>query len=264
MRQISPTDSTALRFPITGSPAAPSSTSTRRGVLIARSRSVLIPQSAIRNPKSAIESRFIVDQRVAAFRKTGPWLDLDDVMQHGAFEPERDLLDGAPQGAPLAGPRGGTRVPGEELQLVGARGEGGELDDEPLHGARGRRLRQARLERRGDVVAVRGGVLERGRGEPRGGALELGPRAHRLHAPPRAARMPQRALDQPLEREHEHLPVRHRREEGEGGADRLGERAADDRVRGRARREPPPAATGAPELRYDRLLGQRGELPQRP
>src|SRR5207247_7114201 len=27
--------------------------------------------------------------------------------------------------------------------------------------------------------------------------------------------------------------------------------------------EPPPAATGAPELRYDRLLGQRGELPQR-
>src|SRR5256712_5388994 len=87
--------------------------------------------SAFRTPHSALG--FIVDQRVAAFRKTGPWLDLDDVMQHGAFEPERDLLDGAPQGAPLAGPRGGARVPGEELQLGGARGEGGELDDEPLH-----------------------------------------------------------------------------------------------------------------------------------
>ena len=92
-------------------------------------------------------------------------------MQHGAFEPERDLLDGAPQGAPLAGPRGGTRVPGEELQLGGARGEGGELDDELLDGARGRRLREPRLERCGDVVAVSGGILERGCGEPRGGVV---------------------------------------------------------------------------------------------
>src|SRR3989442_6531719 len=149
-----------------------------------------------------------------------------------------------------------------ELRLC-AGGEGGELDDEPLHGTRGRRLRQARLERRGDVVAVRGGVLERGLGEPRGGALELGPRAHRLHAPPRAAPMPPRALDPPLEREHEHLPVRHRREEGQGDADRLREPPADDRLRGRPRPEPPPAATGAPELRYDRLLRQRGDLPQR-
>src|SRR2546428_13635328 len=147
MRQISPTDSTARRSTITGSPAAPSSTSTRRGVLIVRSRSLFIPQSAI-------ESRFIVDQRVAAFRKAGPWLDLDDVIQHGALEPERDLLDGAPQGAPSGGPRGGARVAGEELQLDGARGGGGGLDDEPLDGGRGRRPRPARLERRGGGGAV--------------------------------------------------------------------------------------------------------------
>src|SRR3989442_3314398 len=78
---------------------------------------------AIRNPKSAIASRFIVDQRVAAFRKAGPWLDLDDMKQHGALEPKRDLLDGAPQGAPSGGPRGGARVAGEQLQLDGAQGE---------------------------------------------------------------------------------------------------------------------------------------------
>src|SRR2546428_8659561 len=152
MRQISPSASTHFPFPatvresfrvsrftFTGIPSASSSTSTRCGTLRARSLSALfrVPRSDFR-----ILLRFIVDQRVAAFRKAGPWLDLDDVMQHGALEPERDLLDGAPQGAPSAGPRGGARVPGEELQLGGARGEGGELDDQPLDGACGRRPRQ--------------------------------------------------------------------------------------------------------------------------
>src|SRR5205807_895657 len=85
------------------------------------------------NPKSAISSRLIIDQRIPPLREPRPWLHLDDVVEQRALESELDLLQGGAEGAPPAGPRGGARVAGEELQLGGARREAGEFDGEPLH-----------------------------------------------------------------------------------------------------------------------------------
>src|SRR5438094_407497 len=167
--------------------------------------------SAFRTPHSALG--FIVDQRVAAFGDARPWLDGDDVVQHRALEPELDLVDGGAERAASAGPGGGARVAREELQLGGARREPGALDGEPLHGPGGGRLLEARLERRGDAIPVRRRVLERRLGEPRRAVLELGARTYHLYPPAGAARVPERALDQLLQRVREQFPLGNRRAE---------------------------------------------------
>src|SRR5436309_15913004 len=131
MRQTSPIASTERRIPLTascipiGNPSESSSTSTRYGTLRARSLSDLfsVPRSDFR-----ICSRFKVDQRVASFGEARPRLHLDHVIQVRAIEPELDFLGGAREGAPPPGPRGGARVPREQLQLRGARRERRELD----------------------------------------------------------------------------------------------------------------------------------------
>src|SRR6266516_8079454 len=203
MRQTSPTASTARRIshpasriPI-GSPLASSSTSTRCGTLSARSLSALfrVPRSDFR-----VCSRLIVDQCVAAFGESGPRLHLDDVVQERALEPELDLLDGGAEGAPPPCPRGGGLIAREELQLRGAGHESRELDGESLHRASGRRLLEPRLERSGEAHPVGGRVLEGRLDQPRRAVLELRPCAHHLHPPPDAARMFERALEQPAER----------------------------------------------------------------
>src|SRR5882724_1157947 len=140
MRQTSPTASTdrhvsypESRIPI-GCLFASSSTSTRCGALSARSLSVLfrVPPSEFR-----VRSRFIVDQRVPPLGEARPWLHLDDVIQHRSSDPERDLPRGALERAPPPGTSRGARIAREQLQLRGAGGEGGELDDESLHRSSG-------------------------------------------------------------------------------------------------------------------------------
>src|SRR5256885_1416962 len=177
IRQISPTSSTtrishpASRIP-TGSPLASSSTSTRCGSLIALSRSVF----TFRTPHSALG--FKVDQRVPPLGEAGPGLHLDDVIQHRPSDPERDLPGGALERAPPPGTSRGTRITREQLQLRGARSEGGELDDESLHPSGGRRPLELRLERCRDVLPRRGRIFE-GRGdEPGGSVLETRSEEH--------------------------------------------------------------------------------------
>src|SRR6266436_117856 len=73
MRQFSPKDSTRFSFPASrfttlGLRCSSSSTCTRWGALRARSLSAPLG--------------FIVDQRVAPLGEAGPWLHLDDVIQH--------------------------------------------------------------------------------------------------------------------------------------------------------------------------------------
>src|SRR6267154_2579141 len=65
--------------------------------------------SAFRNPKSAIESRFIVDQRVPPLGEAGPWLHLNDVIQHRSFDPESDLPGRVLERAAPSGARRGVR-----------------------------------------------------------------------------------------------------------------------------------------------------------
>src|SRR6266571_1593578 len=108
MRHISPTASTRFPFPdsrftINGIPFASTSTSTRWGVLIVRSRSVF-------NPQSAIDSWLIVNQRIPPLREPRPWLHLDDVIEQRSLEPELDLPGGGAERATPVGTRGGARV----------------------------------------------------------------------------------------------------------------------------------------------------------
>src|SRR3989441_3481074 len=186
IRHISPIDSIRLplpasRFTTTGTPRSSRVTSTRCCTLRARSLSALfrVPRSDFR-----VCSRFKVDQRVASFGEARPRLHLDHVIQVRALEPELDFLGGAREGAPPPGPRGGARVPREQLQLRGARRERRELDGEPLHRADGRRLLEPRLERRGDTLPVGGGIFEGRLDQPRRAVLELGARAPPAPPPP--------------------------------------------------------------------------------
>src|SRR5258708_5330819 len=128
MRQFSPKDSTRFSFPASrfttlGLRCSSSSTCTGWGALRARSLSAPLG--------------FIVDQRVAPLGEAGPWLHLEDVIQHRASDAERDLTGGALERPPPPGARSGARIAREQLQPRGARSEGGELDDEPLHGSGG-------------------------------------------------------------------------------------------------------------------------------
>src|SRR5437899_7706315 len=93
-----------------------------------------IPHSEFR-----IVSRFIIDQRVPPLGEVGPGLHLDDVIQHRPSDPECDLPGGALERAPPPGARRGARITREQLELRGARSEGGELDDEPLYRSGGPR-----------------------------------------------------------------------------------------------------------------------------
>src|SRR5260370_7012144 len=129
MRQFSPKDSTRFSFPASrfttlGLRCSSSSTCTRWG--------------GLRGGRLSAPLGFIVDQRVAPLGEAGPWLHLDDVIQHRASDAERDLTGGALERPPPPGARSGARIAREQLQLRGARSEGGELDDEPLHGSGGR------------------------------------------------------------------------------------------------------------------------------
>src|SRR5438552_11364210 len=192
------TPHSALRISIlAGDPLASSSTSTRWGTLSARSLF-----GPFRTPHSALG--FKVDQRIPPLREPRPRLHLDDVVEQRALEPEPDLLGGAPQCATPPGARRGLRVAGEQLQLRSAGDERGELDDQPLHRAGGGRSLELRLEWRRDALPVRGRVLERRLHQPRRAVLELGARPHDLHPPAAAARIAQRAFDQPAERSEEH------------------------------------------------------------
>src|SRR2546422_3631033 len=212
MRQTSRIAST--RFPFSGffrvrttvgRPSASSSTCTRCGMLRARSLSVPF----------RIRSRFIIDQCVTALGNARPWLNLDDVIQHRASQPEPDLPDGAFERPPATGPRGGACVAGEELQLGCPWSETGELDCQPLDGFGGRRLLETCLERRGDAAALGGRILEYGLDHPRSAVLELGPHAHLLHPPARAVRGLERAPDQLLPGVRQQLPGGDGGEEGE-------------------------------------------------
>src|SRR3970040_2278897 len=70
------------------------------------------------------------DQGVAAFGKTGPWLDLHDAVEHVTLQTLVDLAGGAAERAAAAGAGGGHGVAGKELQFVRAAGKGGEFDGE--------------------------------------------------------------------------------------------------------------------------------------
>src|SRR5216683_2882285 len=119
MRQFSPKDSTRFSFPVSrfttlGLRCSSSSTCTRWGALTARSLS-----APFRTPHSALG--FIVDQRVAPLGESGPWLHLDDVIQHRPSDAECDLPGGALERTPPPGARRGARIAREQLQLRGAR-----------------------------------------------------------------------------------------------------------------------------------------------
>src|SRR5207247_2097848 len=111
----------------------------------------------------------------------------------------------------------GARIAREQLQLRGARGEGGELDDEPLHGSGGRRPLELRLERRRDALPRRGRVLQGRCNEPGGPVLELGVHAHDLHAPSTAARIPERAVDELVQCMGEQVAITDRSKKRQGG-----------------------------------------------
>src|SRR5436190_1156396 len=228
MRHISPTASTRFPFPdsrftINGIPFASTSTSTRWGVLIVRSRSVF-------NPQSAIDSWLIVNQRIPPLREPRPWLHLDDVIEQRSLEPELDLPGGGAERAT------------------------------PLGRPRRRRLLEPGPERRGDAIPVGGWIFEDRFDQPRCAVLELGAHAHHLHPPADASRMLERALEQLVQRAREQLALGDRREKGDRGDDRLGRLTAHDPLDCHPRREPPQAAAGPAELRDDRFLRQRGEL----
>src|SRR5207244_9150429 len=162
------------------------------------------------------------EQRVRRLGDAGPGLPLDDVIQHRPSDPERDLPRGALERTSSPGTSRGARIAREQLQLRGARGEGGELDDEPLYRSGGRRPLELRLERRRDALPRRGRVLEGRCREPGGPVLELGVYAHYLHAPPAAARIPERTVDELVQCVREQVPLADRSEKREGGHDRLG------------------------------------------
>src|SRR5260221_9771398 len=94
--------------------------------------------------------RVEVDERVAAFRQSGPWMHLDDAVEVRTAQAGPDFPGGGPQGAAAAGAGGGLGVLGEELELGGAGGEGGEFDGETVHRALGRAVFQLDQERGGD------------------------------------------------------------------------------------------------------------------
>src|SRR5256712_11602856 len=135
MRQFSPKDSTRFSFPVSrfttlGLRCSSSSTCTRWGALRARSLSAPLG--------------FIVDQRVAPLGEAGPWLHLDDVIQHRPSDAECDLPGGALERTPPPGARRGARIARRQLQLRRARREAGELYNDPLpRSARGRALARA-------------------------------------------------------------------------------------------------------------------------
>src|SRR5713101_4742962 len=100
------------RFTTLGLRCSSSSTCTRWGALRARSLS-----APFRTPHSALG--FIVDQRVAPLGEAGPWLHLDDVIQHRPSDAECDLPGGALERTPPPGARRGARIAREQLQLRG-------------------------------------------------------------------------------------------------------------------------------------------------
>src|SRR2546426_282491 len=120
--------------------------------------------SAFRIPPSALG--FKVDQRVPPLGEAGPWLHLDDVIQHRPSDPERDLPGGALERTPPPGASRGARIPREQLQLRGARSEGGELDDEPLHRSGGPRPPEPRPSPRPPTPSNRSPAASRHRRRP--------------------------------------------------------------------------------------------------
>src|SRR2546430_14731690 len=91
--------------------------------------------------------------------EAGPGLHLDDVIQHRPSDPECDLPGGALERAPPPGARRGARITREQLELRGARSEGGELDDVTLYRAGGGGARRASGGRRRDALPPRAKTL---------------------------------------------------------------------------------------------------------
>jgi len=222
-----------------GNPRSLSSTKTRRG-------------------NSGVE----VDERVPAFRNSGPWVHLDDAIEEGAREP--DLISSTAARRALRRPAraalGG--IAGKQLQLGGARDKSGEFDSEVLDGAGRRSLLQPGSQRCQDPRAIRRGVLEnhsviqeppcrvprrRGRLAPAtrsgGGAAGLDPAADPARGPA--------AYDQPAAREN-----RHRRRLVAGFA-------ADDGIRGQPGRESPGVTALSANCEISGRLWKRCELTQR-
>src|SRR5574341_1103659 len=117
--------------------APPRSTGARSGDATTRLRCATPPppppRPGDRAPRSSAgRSVLEVDQCVAAFRESGPRLDLDHVVEERSPEPGADFLRGGAQGAAALGPGGGRGVAGEELELLRAGREPGELDGESL------------------------------------------------------------------------------------------------------------------------------------
>src|SRR5437899_1301311 len=216
--------------------------------------------SAFRIPPSALG--FKVDQRVPPLGEAGPWLHLDDVIQHRPSDPERDLPGGALERTPSPGASRGARIMREQLQLGGAGSKGGELDDEPLHRTGGRRPLELCLERCRDALSRRGGVFESRCHEPGGPVLELGAHPNDLHAPAAATRISERAVDELVQCMGEQAPLADRGEKRESGHDRLGHDPSHHRLRHESRREPPQPPARATELRHDGFLRKRDERAQ--
>src|SRR5260370_2590898 len=111
-------------------------------------------------------------------------MDIDEVREEGAIEPQPDVLGGAAEGAPPPGPRRGDGVPREELELRRAGCERGELDGEPLHRAGGRRPREPGRARRAPPLPI-GARLPEGRlDQPRRALLQLRARPRPPPPPP--------------------------------------------------------------------------------
>ena len=190
-------------------------------------------------------------------------MNLDDAVKQRPLEPGLDLLHGSAEGAATARASGARRIAGEELELGGTRGEGGELDGEVFDGSGGRRLLEARDQRSQDAAAIGGRILERHFGHPGGAVLEVRAGAHGVDPPPDAARVTQRLLDQAIERVREQAAVGEWRGEVQPYDDRLGDFAPDDGIGIHSSRQSPCQAALPSELRNHRRFGECRELAQR-
>src|SRR5207248_4910611 len=101
------------------------------------------------------------------------WLHLDDVIQRRTFASHPDLARGGLQRALLSRARRCLRIAREELQLGSPRREGGEFQNQPLHGAGRWGLLEPRLEWSSDACAVGGRVFQENGREPRAAAFDI-------------------------------------------------------------------------------------------
>src|SRR5712692_2733172 len=183
-----------------------------------------------RRTLAGADSGVEVDERVAAFRDSGPWVHLDHAGKQGTVEPGFDFIRGDPERATTVGAGGGPGVAGEKLKLGGAWRGCGELDRELLDRAGGWSLLEPDQQRGGDPRALGRRILERRFGEPGSALLEGRAHADHLHPPAGAARVAERLVDEALERVGEEDAVGDRGGKVEPRNDGHGDFTAHDRV----------------------------------